>query len=180
MAEEVSGRTATRGVAIRRLGTEARITLRLPPEAVASAATALGLALDVPINRRAVSGVRSAARVGPDEWLICGPDGEREAMLRTLETALADRHHACVDVSHRNVAFELAGEHAEAVLNSGCPLDLSAAAFPSGSATRTVLGQVEIVLARLDDASHFRVECWRSFAGYVDDFLHEAAAEFAA
>jgi sarcosine oxidase subunit gamma len=72
----------------------------------------------------------------------------------------------------------VSGRHAAEVLNSGCPLDLAEAAFPAGTATRTLLGKAEIVLMRLDDGPTYRVECWRSFAQYVHGFLLEAAREF--
>jgi sarcosine oxidase subunit gamma len=42
-----------------------------------------------------------------------------------------------------------------------------------------VLGKVEIVLYRKSGAE-FRVECWRSFADYVFNFLSEAARDVAA
>jgi len=48
-------------------------------------------------------------------------------------------------------------------------------AFPAGSATRTLLGKAEIVLSRPGEAPSFEVECARSFARYVRDFLLEAA-----
>ena len=87
--------------------------------------------------------------------------------------------HSAVGVSHRNVAFSVAGPAAEACLNAGCPQDLSLAAFPVGACSRTVLGKVEIVLYRkAEDA--FRVECWRSFSDYVLTFLSEAARDAAA
>ena len=87
--------------------------------------------------------------------------------------------HSAVGVSHRNVAFSVAGPAAEACLNAGCPQDLSPAAFPVGACSRTVLGKVEIVLHRTADDA-FRVECWRSFSDYVFTFLSEAARDAAA
>ena len=61
------------------------------------------------------------------------------------------------------------------MINAGCPLDLSPAAFPAGAATRTLLGKAEIILSRSDDAPAFEIECGRSFAAYVRDFLFVAA-----
>ena len=72
----------------------------------------------------------------------------------------------------------MSGRHASDVLNSGCPLDLAKSAFPTGTATRTLLGKAEVVIVRSDDAPTYRIECWRSFAGYVSAFLTEAAREF--
>ena len=70
--------------------------------------------------------------------------------------ALAGLHHSLVDVSHRHVAFRVAGARAADVLNSGCPLDLSPPAFPAGAATRTLLGKAEVILAKTDDRADLR------------------------
>jgi sarcosine oxidase, subunit gamma len=121
-----------------------------------------------------------AARLGPNEWLLLGPEHDEEALARQIEAALAGRLHALVDIGHGTAAVEVSGRHAPDVLNAGCPLDLANDAFPTGSATRTLLGKAEIVLMRLDDAPTYRVECGRSFARYVHDFLLEAAREFEA
>ena len=71
------------------------------------------------------------------------------------------------------------GAQAPAVINSGCPLDLSAAAFPTGAVTRTLLGKCEVILARTSDEPAFEIECGRAYAAYVAAFLREAAREFA-
>ena len=168
-----------RGVAIRMLPPEARYALRLPMAAAARAGAVAGFALGLRINGWAAAGDRWAARLGPNEWLIGAPDAAGEAIAAEVEAALAGQVHALTEVSHRNVAFEVAGEEAASALNAGCPLDLSVAAFPGGSASRTLLGKAEIVLMRPDAAPVFRVECWRSFASYVHGFLVEAARDCA-
>ena len=168
---------ARQGVAIRILPPEARFSLRLPMGAAAAAGEVAGFALSMPINRHQANGARWSARLGPNEWLIGGPEADGEAIERAVEAALGGAVHALADVSHRNVGIEVSGPAAAAVLNAGCPLDLSDAAFPAGSATRTLLGKGEIALIRPDAASAFRVECWRSFAPYIHGFLVEAARD---
>ena len=165
------------GVAIRTLPPESRFSLRLPMRAIADAGEVAGFRLALAINRRAQNGARWSARLGPNEWLIGGPKAGAAAIAGEIEEALAGQIHALVDVSHRNVAIEIAGAEAAAILNAGCPLDLAAEAFPAGSATRTLLGKAEIVLIRAGQAPVFRVECWRSFATYVHGFLVEAARD---
>jgi sarcosine oxidase subunit gamma len=96
-------------------------------------------------------------------------------MARDVEMALAGLHHALFDVSHARVSMSVSGPGAADVINAGCPLDLSSRVFPAGSATRTLLGKAEIILARPDEAPAFEVECVRSFAAYVCNFLIEAA-----
>jgi sarcosine oxidase, subunit gamma len=168
---------ARQGVAIRILPAESRFSLRLPMSAAATPGEVAGFTLAMPINRYRANGERWSARLGPNEWLIGGHKAGGAAIAADVEAALAGAVHALTDVSHRNVALEVSGAEAAATLNAGCPLDLSIAAFPAGSATRTLLGKAEIVAIRMDAAPVFRVECWRSFATYVHGFLVEAARD---
>ena len=80
---------------------------------------------------------------------------------------------AAVDVSHRNTAILVSGSRAADALNSGCPQDLSLAAFPVGAASRTLIGKAEMILYRTGE-NEFRVECWRSFSDYVWKYLVDA------
>ena len=158
------------GVKVEPLPPAERVSLRAPAESIASLSRALGVTLPQKPKTSAVKGSRTALWLGPDEWLVI------DHLDRDMAAELAgvDALHAAVDVSHRNVAIEIEGPGAEAVLSAGCPQDLSLAAFPVGACSRTVLGKVEIVLHRTGDRS-FRVECWRSFADYAFAFLPEAA-----
>jgi sarcosine oxidase, subunit alpha len=133
----------------------------------------LGLDFGQPLNRASKAADLAALRLGPGEWLVLGPDGAHSAM----NTALAKLPLSIVDVSHRNVALGLSGEQAEAVLNSGNPLDLDPSAFPIGMATRTIIGKAEAVLWRTGP-QQFHIECWRSFGPYLHHFLAEAAREY--
>ena len=155
----------------------ARFSLRLRPTLAAEIGTVAGFQLDLAINR-ASSGPRRSVRLGPDEWLLIGDAAEDDVIATEIAQALSDRFHALVDISHRNVVIAVRGAHAADVLNAGCPLDLAADKFPTGFATRTLLGKAEIILIREDDAPSFRVECGRSFAPYVHAFLLEAARDF--
>ena len=133
-----------------------------------------GLPLDAPINTVGTDGEVWIVRLGPDEWLVGGPEADADLLQGRIHEALAGLPHALVDVSHRNVGIAVSGRQAAAVFNAGCPLDLSETAFPPGSATRTLLGKAEIVLIRAAAAPLYRVECWRSFSTYVHGFLNEA------
>jgi sarcosine oxidase subunit gamma len=117
-------------------------------------------------------GGRAALWLGPDEWLVI--EEGRDALPVALSGVKA--FHSTVDVSHRNLGILVAGRGAAATLASGCPRDLSQAAFPIGSCARTVLGKAEIVVWRTGEEA-FRVECWRSFSDYVFIFLAEAARD---
>jgi len=160
---------------LRVLPPRARFSLRLAPGLLGALPQVGVLTLDVPVNRGAWSAGRAALRLGPDEWLLLAPEAESPAFAQALSAALAGHPHSLVDIGHRHAALAVAGPGAALILNSGCPLDLSEAAFPPCAATRTLLGKAEVVLARPDARAAFELECGRSYAAYVRDFLLEAA-----
>jgi sarcosine oxidase subunit gamma len=154
----------------------ARLVFRGRGETVDVAGRALELDLPREPCRGAVSDVRSALWMGPDEWLLLMPCTEAAKTTERLITALSGLPHSLVDASHRNAGLEATGPRAATVLNAGCPLDLYPAAFPTGMCTRTVLAKAEIVLWRTGP-QRFHVETWRSFADYVWRFLEQAAKD---
>ncbi|KAB2919167.1 MAG: sarcosine oxidase subunit gamma [Hyphomicrobiaceae bacterium] len=160
------------------MGACARFSLRLPSAQARAVDQAGGFALSGGVNSAITSGGSISARLGPDEWLLIGPEEQGDALSQAIEVDLDGRFFSLVDVSHRNAAIAVAGREARAVLNAGIALDLDDAAFPPGSATRTLLGKAEIVLIRPGAECVYWVECWRSFAAYVHGFLMEAAREF--
>ncbi len=159
------------------LGPALRLVVRGRPGTAGAAAGALGFALPTTVCGTAVSGDIAALWLSPDEWLVIAPESRAATLGPALDGALATVPHSVVDVSHRNMALALSGPKAAFVLNHGCPRDLSLAAFPVGTASRTLLGKAEIVLWRTSEES-FRIEVWRSFGPYVADFLEEARREF--
>lgn len=168
-----SAQDPSKDIAVRILAPTTRFSLRLRVSPHAPA-TVGDFHFDQPINRYAQIGDRWSARLGPDEWLIGGAEADADVIQNEVETALDNSAHSLVDISHRSVAFAIAGAQAAAALNAGCPLDLHDSMFPSGAATRTLLGKAEIVLIRPTQEPLYHVECWRSFAPYVHGFLVEA------
>jgi sarcosine oxidase subunit gamma len=144
----------------------------------ANGETIAGFDLGGPINSVRGETDRFAARLGPDEWLLVQPEGERQSTLEALQKGFAGRHYSLVAVGHRNVAIAVRGPHASTVLSAGVPLDLGDRGFLKGMATRTLLAKAEVVLIRPAPGDHFRVECWRSFGPYVHAFLVNSAREF--
>lgn len=134
---------------------------------------AFGTLLPVELNTVATAGGRAAICLGPDEWLLLAPDEEPAALRAALTETLTGAAVSLVEVSHRQLGLDLQGRLAAQVLSAGCPLDLRAAAFPIGSATRTIFAKSEIILWR-KGAQHFHVEVWRSFAAYFVGHLTEA------
>lgn len=159
----------------------ARFSLRLRT----SSGVAAGLAWPasclppMPINTCIALGGGTIARLGPDEWLVLCRDADAERLASEFTPALRPASFSLTDIGHRDVGLLVRGLHAREVLNGGCPLDLSDAQFPPGSATRTVFGKSEIVLLRPGVEMVYRVECWRSFAPYVYSLLRHCAREFA-
>ena len=143
-------------------------------DGLATVSTAFGVALPTIPCRAVVDGNHAALWLGPDEWLLLTPESETATVQQSLETALAGTAHSLVDISHRQTGLRLDGPGAAALLNAGCPLDLSLAAFPAGMVTRTIFEKAEIVLWRTAPES-FRLEVWRSFAPYVLALLEAAS-----
>lgn len=169
-------------ISMRTLLAAARFVIRVPETAIHGLPSLAGLDISMPINRMSENGSRIAARLGPDEWLLIVPERDAATFAANLPALLSSHHHTLVDISHRNVAFEVSGTAAAAVINAGCPLNLNDDQFPAGHATRTLLGKSEIVLMRLRDTTdergtaqrRYRIECWRSFGRYLHGFLAEA------
>jgi sarcosine oxidase subunit gamma len=147
-----------------------RASLRAAPDAVAALSAALGVTLPERPKTSASANGRSAVWLGPDEWLLIGPDGTDFVGLAAQSGAL----HSAVDVSHRNIGIIVSGPQAAAAISSACPQDLTSSVFPVGASSRTVFGKMEIVLYRPEEDT-YRVECWRSFAEYCFGMLAEGA-----
>ena len=146
-------------------------------EAVAQAAgSVFGSDLPDAVNRMTKEGTRRALKLGPDEWLVVGGEGEGETLLAAFEEAFGDEPHALVDLSMRFAAIEAEGPARRDALAAACPIDLHPTQTPAGFATRTVFGKADVVLAFEADSILILVN--RSFAPYVWGLLVEAGREF--
>ena len=153
-----------------------RFIFRGGSAAQAAAGRAFGVSLPTTACRAASAGQRHALWLGPDEFLLLAPEGAEGAIAAEIGAALGAEPHSLVDVSHRQVAFEIVGAHAEWLLEAQCPLPLHVDAFPVGMCTRTVFAKAEIVLWRTAP-DVFHVEVWRSFSRYVVELLAAIARE---
>lgn len=168
-----SGSSGVGDCTLRVLPPARRWSLRVAPEFASSAKSVAGFPIDQPINTVA-GDTRISLRLGPDEWLLIGDDHDA-ATFENISHGFGPQFHSLVDISHRNIAMELNGAAATALLNSNCPRDLDDRAFPAGAATRTLFGKVEITLARPTAEPRLRIECWRSFARYTHALITDAA-----
>lgn len=159
-------------VTLRALPPCTRLSLRGAEPSLAS--SALGFALPLAPLTSGAAGGRAALWLGPDEWLVLSDEA---SLPERLAEAFGEVPASVVDISARQIAFEIAGPGAADVLNEGCPLDLSDAAFGAGACTRTLFGKVEVILWRPGPAPAWRLEVWRSFALHLWAHLAEAARD---
>lgn len=116
---------------------------------------------------------------GPQEWLVTSTQRGGEALEAQLHEAVAATGGAAVDVSAQRTTVRLRGAHARDVLAKGCSLDLHPRVFGPGAAAQTMLALAAVVLIPLDDkGTDYRIIVRSSFAGYLADWLIDAAEEF--
>ncbi len=121
-----------------------------------SAATdvARGLGADLPAPCGSVeTGTLLCAWLAPREWLLVGPEDDLARFL-TQTHASATPHGLVTDLTHACAAFEISGPGAREALSAHCPLDLSDAAFPIGSAARSLLSSAKFFVCRKQDQAH--------------------------
>ena len=124
-AGPLSGRSfSVHGFSIIPAPDAARFVFRTRGVAVDTAGRAFGVDLPRQALRTSATSARTAAWIGPDEWLLLGPESEKALIEQQLTEALTGIAHSLVDVSHRDPAIALSGARAAAALNTGCPLDL--------------------------------------------------------
>ncbi|MGW5264505.1 sarcosine oxidase subunit gamma [Microbispora sp. NPDC004025] len=155
-----------------------QIDLRAEPKS--PAAERIGTAIGVPLPMEPGTVVRggdlSVLWLGPDEWLVLGPDGAAPELVERLTEAAAGEHVSVVDVSAQRTTLVVAGERARDVLAHGCALDLHPRVFGPGRCAQTTLARAGVVLVAGEDG--FRVLVRSSFAAYVAEWLLDAAVEY--
>ncbi|MDT9698454.1 sarcosine oxidase subunit gamma family protein [Streptomyces sp. P17] len=182
-ADRLAAATRSSGGAVRlaELPFLAQVNVRL--DAKGAAAEAVGLALDLQLPLQPNSAVRAgeltALWLGPDEWLLVGPPGGERALERRIREAAGDEPVSVTDVSAQRTTLLVTGPRARDLLAHGCPLDLHPRAFGPGRCAQTTLGRTQVVLvARDEPRAGFWVLVRSSFAGYLADWLLDAATEY--
>lgn len=152
----------------RELAFLAQVDLRCEPEDAAR----LGLPLE-PNTAGAFAGAE-ALWLGPDEWLVVGPEGWTPRIVSDLETALAGRRRSVLDVSANRTTIELAAPDRLELLATGCGLDLDPrGGWVPGRVAQTLFARAPVLLHEREGAT--RVLVRPSFAAYVLDRLLAAA-----
>lgn len=181
-AGRLAAATRTSGGAVRlaELPFLTQIDVRLDPKGAAADAVGLALGLQLPVEPDTVvrAGELTALWLGPDEWLVVGPQDRRDVEGRIRE-ASGDEPVSVVDVSAQRTTLLVAGPRARDLLAHGCSLDLHPRAFGAGRCAQTTLGRTQVVLvARDEPGAGFWVLVRSSFAGYLTDWLLDAAVEW--
>jgi sarcosine oxidase, subunit gamma len=146
----------------------------------AEASAALGSALPTAPNTWVPAGTGRAVWLGPDEWLLTSTTEAPEDLEARVRAAVLPLGGAATDVSAQRIALRLTGARARDVLAKGCSLDLHPRVFGRGSSAQTTLGQAGVVLLALSETGDdYLVLVRSSFAGYLADWLLDAALEFA-
>lgn len=166
---------------LRELAFTSQINLRVDPKSTAAEriGTAIGVMLPHQPGEVAVRGGFAVLWLGPDEWLVVGPQDSAERIEPELGEALGDEHGAITDVSAHRTTIEVVGPRARDVLAKGCSLDLHPRSFGPDQCAQTLLARAQVVLVCRDSAvPRYWVMVRSSFARYVADWLADAAAEY--
>ncbi|MDW8809626.1 sarcosine oxidase subunit gamma family protein [Streptomyces scabiei] len=182
-ADRLAAATRASGGAIRlaELPFLTQLDVRLDPKGAAADAVGLALGLPLPLEPDTVvrAGELTALWLGPDEWLLVGPPGGGRELESRIREAAGEEHISVTDVSAQRTTVLVAGAGARDLLAHGCSLDLHPRAFGPGRCAQTTLGRTQVVLvAREEPSAGFWVLVRSSFAGYLADWLLDAATEY--
>ena len=140
---------------------------------------ALGAALPAAPNSWVQTDFGRAIWLGPDEWLLTSATERPEQLVGRIREATLPFGGVVVDVSAQRITLRLTGSRARDVLAKGCSIDLHPRGFGRGSSAQTTLGQAGVVLLALSGSGDdYAVLVRSSFAGYLADWLADAALEF--
>lgn len=108
---------------------------------------------------------------GPNQWMVIGEGRDAESLLAIIHSAV-QKKAAVIDQSHGRVGLRLSGEHARAVMQKNCALDLHTRSFSPGNCALTMIAHIAALLIQVDDAPSYDMFVNRSFAR---SFAHSVA-----
>ena len=161
----------------------AMVDVRLP--AAAADAELLGARLPTTPNSWVATGVGRIIWLGPGEWLLTSTAHAPDELEDRVEQTVQPLGGAVVDVSAQRIGVRLTGSRVRDLLAKGCSIDLHPRSFTPGTAVQSNIAQAGVILLALSDADSgdrgdFLVLVRSSFAGYLADWLLDAAQEFSA
>ena len=163
-------RSADQGTSIHLAEVGVSFSLRVKRADLTAFKKASGWNLPSKIGGSLVTNNYSVFCLGPDEWQLRTNIGKHEGTRKKLKKLAKKFTFSFADISQRNVTFNLTGPLAASMINIGCPLDLSLAAFPVNRCTRTVFEDAETMIYRTEEDA-FAVQTWRSFGPYLVSFF---------
>ncbi|MFE0515740.1 sarcosine oxidase subunit gamma [Streptomyces sp. NPDC058964] len=183
-AHRLAAVTRSSGGAIRlaELPFLAQVNVRLDGKGAAADGVGLALGLRLPLEPNTVvrAGELTVVWLGPDEWLVVGRPGTQRVLEGRIRAAAGDEPVSVTDVSAQRTTLLVSGARARDLLSHGCALDLHPRAFGPGRCAQTALARSQVVLvARDEPRAGFWVLVRSSFAGYLTDWLLDAAVEYA-
>ncbi|MGW1911608.1 sarcosine oxidase subunit gamma [Streptomyces sp. NPDC002076] len=159
----------------------AQVNVRLDAKGPAADAVGLALDLQLPLEPNTVvhAGDVTVVWLGPDEWLVVGLRGTERDLESRIRAAAGDEPVSVTDVSAQRTTLLVGGPRARDLLAHGCSLDLHPRAFGPGRCAQTTVARTQVVLvARDEPRAGFWVLVRSSFAGYLVDWLLDAAVEY--
>lgn len=178
-ADQLATAAATDQLRMREIAFATQINLRVDPKSPAAEriGTAIGAMLPNQPGDVAAAGDLVVLWLGPDEWLVVGPQGS--SAQDTVRDALGDDFGAVTDVSCQRTIVDLSGPRAREVLGKGCAIDLHPRVFGQDRCAQTMLARTQVVLVCRDtEASRYWLLVRSSFARYLADWLADAADEY--
>ncbi|MFE8947321.1 sarcosine oxidase subunit gamma [Streptomyces sp. NPDC007856] len=159
----------------------AQVNVRLDAKGPAADAVGLALGLQLPLEPNTVvhAGDVTVVWLGPDEWLVVGLRGTERDLESRIRAAAGDEPVSVTDVSAQRTTLLVGGPRARDLLAHGSSLDLHPRAFGPGRCAQTTLARTQVVLVARDESrAGFWVLVRSSFAGYLADWLLDAAVEY--
>jgi heterotetrameric sarcosine oxidase gamma subunit len=152
------------------------LQLRLGARSVKTIASLRIAGRTVPIAMNSWSGDDPVfCRIAPDLWLLQSALHEAGDLEEAVRAGCGKRSFAVTNVSDACATLVLEGSLAASLLARGCGLDFSLNAFGTAACSRTRLGQLPVVIRRVNSE---RFECLvdRSAAQYLYDWIEDAVA----
>jgi sarcosine oxidase subunit gamma len=164
----------TSAAQVARSAPRARLSLRARGD-LSTLDSALGLTLPRKIGTRVTEKDTEVLCLGPDEWVLLAPDAA--PIMNACAQIYDTLPHSLVDISHREVTFEISGPRATELLTLGWPRDPASVKVNEGR--RTVFDGASVVLWR-DSDTRYRMDVWNSFAAHLFHFMENGCRELAA
>jgi sarcosine oxidase, subunit gamma len=173
-------RATPAGVRFEEVAFLTQLNLRLDADGPALSAVEGALRQPLPVRPGTVSraGDRTLLWLGPDEWLLVAPPGERADLQQALREAMTQHSTATVvDLSAHRTTIDVRGPLARDLLAKGCSLDLHPSVFSPDRCAQVLLARAPVLLHPHEDAAGLRLLVRSSYAGYVADWLLDACVE---